>query len=245
MIRADRSPVTQEERERLILDNLPIVRRIALRMRKRLPKFIRLDDLLSAGAVGLIEAVDSFDPQKGAKLETFAGFRILGAMLDNRRQSDWASRRMRRWLLEIEAAADRAEQRVGGRPEEADLAREMNVSVERYRNIVARFPYTGGLTLEDAGRALRALKEELASRDESPEDEARRKEVSRALASAVAELAPPEEMVVLGYFVGERSLREIAGLMGVSVSHVCKIKSRALARLRGLLSDRLGSSGVI
>src|SRR5579863_3291408 len=125
--------VSEEERERLILEHLPQVRLVARKIHERLPESICFEDLLSAGVIGLIQAIDNFDPRQGAKLRTYAEFRIRGAILDSLRDIDWAPRLKRRQAREFEAAIARAEQQLGRTPEEAEIARELNLGVEEYR----------------------------------------------------------------------------------------------------------------
>src|SRR5690348_7384142 len=122
-----------EERERLILEHLPQVRLVARRIHERLPESICFDDLLSAGVVGLIQAIDNFDPAQNVKLRTFAEFRIRGSILDSLRDIDWAPRLKRREAREFEMAIGRAEQRLGRTPEETEIASELRMSLDAYR----------------------------------------------------------------------------------------------------------------
>jgi len=109
------------------------VRLIARRIHERVPDSICFDDLLSAGVVGLINAVDNFDPRQNAKLKTFAEFRIHGAILDSLRATDWAPRLKRKQAREFEGAIARTEQRLGRVPEEAEIATELGLSLDEYR----------------------------------------------------------------------------------------------------------------
>src|SRR5580698_1030935 len=125
--------VSEEEREKLILEHLPQVRLVARKIHERLPESICFDDLLSAGVVGLIQAIDNFDPRQNVKLRTYAEFRIRGAILDSLRDTDWAPRMKRKLARELEEAISRAEQRFRRSPEEAEIAAELRISVEEYR----------------------------------------------------------------------------------------------------------------
>src|ERR1051325_6320171 len=115
--------MTNEERERLILDHLPQVRLIARRIQERLPDSVSLDDLVSTGVVGLIAAIDHFDPTHNVKLKTYAEYKIRGAILDSLRGLDWAPRQKRRRAKQIEAAIAAAEQRLQRSPDEEDIVR--------------------------------------------------------------------------------------------------------------------------
>ena len=105
--------MSEEERERLILEHLPQVRLVARKIHESLPESVCFDDLLSAGVVGLIQAIDNFDPAQNVKLKTYAEFRIRGAILDSLRETDWAPRLKRKQAREFEAAIARLEQRLG------------------------------------------------------------------------------------------------------------------------------------
>ncbi len=123
-----------EERERLILEHLPQVRLIARRIHERLPESVNLEDLISTGTIGLIAAIDRFDPRHNVKLKTYAEYKIRGAILDSLRGLDWAPRQQRRRSKQIEAAIAAAEQRLHRSPNEDEIAQELNLSLDEYSN---------------------------------------------------------------------------------------------------------------
>src|SRR5262245_14032716 len=124
--------MTNEERECLILEHLPQVRLIARRIQERLPENISLDDLISTGVIGLISAIDNFNPSHNVKLKTYAEYKIRGAILDSLRGLDWAPRQKRRKAKQIEAAITSAERRLKRSPTEEDIAAELVISVDEY-----------------------------------------------------------------------------------------------------------------
>src|SRR6516165_10864795 len=124
--------ISDEERERLILEHLPQVRLIARRIQERLPKNIGLEDLVSTGVLGLISAIDNFDPSHNVKLKTYAEYKIRGAILDSLRGLDWAPRQKRRRAKQIEAAIAAAEQKLKRSPSEEDIAAQLGLSLEEY-----------------------------------------------------------------------------------------------------------------
>src|SRR6266852_581881 len=124
--------MTNEKRERLILEHLPQVRLIARRIQERLPESISLDDLVSTGVIGLISAIDHFDPAHNVKLKTYAEYKIRGAILDSLRGLDWAPRQKRRKAKEIEKAISTAEQKLKCSPTEDEVARELGIPLEEY-----------------------------------------------------------------------------------------------------------------
>src|SRR6478752_8838541 len=125
--------IETDERERLILEHLPQVRLIARRIQERLPENISLDDLISAGVVGLIAAIDRFDARHNVKLKTYAEYKIRGAILDSLRGLDWAPRQKRKKAKQIEAAIAAAEQKLQRAPLEEEIAVQLNLTVEEYR----------------------------------------------------------------------------------------------------------------
>src|SRR4029079_16289333 len=125
--------MTEEEREQLILEHLPQVRLIARRIQERLPESISLDDLVSTGVLGLISAIDNFDPAHNVKLKTYAEYKIRGAILDSLRGLDWAPRQKRKKAKQIEAAIAAAEQRLQRAPLEEEIAQQLHLTVDEYR----------------------------------------------------------------------------------------------------------------
>src|SRR5690349_19393133 len=123
-----------EERERLILEHLPQVRLIARRIHERLPESVSLEDLISTGTLGLIAAIDRFDPSHNVKLKTYAEYKIRGAILDSLRGLDWAPRQQRKRSKQIEAAIARIEQRVQRTPTEEEIAAELGLNMEEYHD---------------------------------------------------------------------------------------------------------------
>src|SRR5208283_2323047 len=124
--------MSEEERQRLILENLPQVRLIARRIQERLPENISLEDLVSTGVIGLISAIDNFDPRHNVKLKTYAEYKIRGAILDGLRGLDWAPRQKRRKAKQIEAAIAVAEQRLKRSPAEEEIAAQLEIPIEEY-----------------------------------------------------------------------------------------------------------------
>src|SRR5579862_7001750 len=120
------------ERERLILEHLPQVRLIARRIHERLPESVSLEDLISTGIIGLISAIDRFDPGHNVKLKTYAEYKIRGAILDSLRGLDWAPRQQRKRSKQIEAAISAIEQRLHRAPAEDEIAAELNLSLDEY-----------------------------------------------------------------------------------------------------------------
>jgi len=233
--------ISAEERERLIIEHLPQVRLIARKIHERLPDNISLDDLLSAGAIGLINAIDNFDPKQNVKLRTYAEFRIRGAILDSLRETDWAPRMKRRLARELEAAVARAEQKLGRSPEEDEIALEAGLSVDEYRRQLSDVAALeiGELEFVRDDRDTPVLLKYVAAADEeSPAMQLERSELERLIAVAIDGIPKVEKTVLSLYFYEELTLREIGEIMGLHFTRVSQIKSQAVLRLRNAIARR-------
>jgi len=217
------------------------VRLIARKIHERLPDTVALDDLLSAGVIGLINAIDNFDPRQNVKLRTYAEFRIRGAILDSLRETDWAPRMKRKLARELEAGLARAEQKYGRAPEEAEIAAELKMPVEEYRqklNDVAALDIGELEFVRDERETPVLLKYVAATDDNSPALQLERSELERLIASAIDRIPKVEKTVLSLYFYEEMTLREIGEIMGIHYSRVSQIKSQAILRLRSAIAGR-------
>jgi RNA polymerase sigma factor for flagellar operon FliA len=239
--RATRLAVDWVSRETLILEHLPQVRLIARRIHERLPGSVSLDDLISTGIVGLISAIDNFDPKLNVKLKTYAEYKIRGAILDSLRGMDWAPRQQRKRVKMIEAAIATLEQRNHRAPSEDEIARELGLSTEEYHDwlIDVRGVNLGSLeghAPEEEGRDL--LRFVSDSEEHWPSRIVERAELERLLAQAIEKM-PYVERTVLGlYYHEELTLREIAKVVKLHESRVSQLKSQAILRLRAYLEKR-------
>ena len=238
--------VSGEERERLIIEHLPQVRLIARKIHERLPESVTLDDLLSAGVLGLIHAIDNFDSTQNVKLRTYAEYRIRGAILDSLRANDWAPRMKRKLARTLEAGLAKAEQKWGRVPEEAEIAAELSMSVEEYRsrlNDVAALDIGELEFLRDERETPILLKYVSTPEEDSPALQLEKVELERLIASAIDRIPAAERTVLSLYFYEELTLREIAEIMGIHFSRVSQIKSQAILRLRNAISQRWPGAG--
>jgi RNA polymerase sigma factor FliA len=232
--------VDWEERERQILEHLPQVRLIARRIQERLPESVSLEDLVSTGVVGLISAIDKFDPRHNVKLKTYAEYKIRGAILDSLRGLDWAPRQKRRKAKQIEAAVAEAEHRLQRCPTEEEIAAELKISLEEYHDWlvevrglnIASLEYAGG----DSGRNLLHYLPD--SEENLPSRLLERSELERLLAEGIDAIPEIERTVLSLYYHEELTLREIAQVVNLHESRVSQLKSQAILRLRGQLAKR-------
>jgi len=230
--------MTEVERERLILEHLPQVRLIARRIQERLPKNISLDDLVSTGVLGLISAIDNFDPSHNVKLKTYAEYKIRGAILDSLRGLDWAPRQKRRKTKQIEAAIVAAEQRLKSTPTEEDIAAELGISLEEYHEWLVEIRGLNIASLEFAGNEQgRDMLHFLPDNEENlPSTLLEKSELERLLAESIGQI-PEIEKTILGlYYQEEFTLREIAEVVRLHESRISQLKSQAILRLRARLA---------
>ena len=232
--------MTEEERERLILEHLPQVRLIARRIQERLPESISLDDLISTGVLGLISAIDNFDPGHNVKLKTYAEYKIRGAILDSLRGLDWAPRQKRRKSKQIEAAVSTAEQRLKRSPNEEEIASELGVTLAEYHEWLVEIRGINMASLEYAGTDQgKDLLHYLPDTGENlPSVLLERAELERLLASSIDRIPEIERTVLSLYFHEELTLREIAGIVNLHESRISQLKSQAILRLRSQLAEQ-------
>jgi len=231
---------TSAERERLILEHLPQVRLIARRIHERLPESVSLDDLISTGVIGLIAAVDHFDPSQNTQLKTYAEHRIRGAILDGLRDMDWAPKKKRRRAKQIEATIAALEQRLGRAPAEDEIAAELKIGLEEYQQWLYE---ASGLTIgslevgseNQDGDLLNYIPD---SQETLPSKKFERAELERLLASAIEQMPKMERTVLSLYYQEEATLREIAEITNLHLSRIAQLKSQAILRLRTYMERR-------
>ncbi|MCL4851674.1 MAG: FliA/WhiG family RNA polymerase sigma factor [Bryobacteraceae bacterium] len=230
-----------DERERLILENLPQVRLIARRIHERLPDSVSLDDLISTGVLGLISAIDHFDPTHNVKLKTYAEYKIRGAILDSLRGLDWAPRQQRKRAKQIEAAIAVLEQKLHRMPSEEEIAQQLELPMEEYHEwlVEIRGVNLGSLettSTEDSGRDL--LKYISDDEENWPSRLLERSELERLLAEAIEKMPYLERTVLSLYYHEELTLREISKVVKLHESRVSQLKSQAILRLRAYMQKR-------
>jgi len=241
---AESDAMDGDERERLILEHLPQVRLIARRIQERLPDNVALEDLVSSGVIGLISAIDHFDPSHNVKLKTYAEYKIRGAILDSLRGLDWAPRQKRRKAKQIEAAISQAEQIHQRTPTEEEIAWQLRISIEEYREWLVEVRGLNITSLDHApGSPGKDLLHYVADGTGSlPSTLLEQSELERILAEGIDSLPEVEQNVLSLYYREELTLREIATVIGLHESRVSQLKSQAILRLRSSVVERWPSS---
>ena len=204
--------------------HLNLVKRVASHFRSRLPAAIEINDLIQAGIVGLIEALGSFDAERGNDFETFAKLRIRGAMLDEIRRASWAPRSTVKVAVQARQAEARLANETGVAPTHRQIAAELGMDVDRYHKLRGRNQgLAESTTLEDV---------EFASDDASPEDRVDEQQVVARIREGIAALNEREKLVVALYYDEELTLKEIGAVLDVSESRVSQILTAIAGKLR-------------
>jgi RNA polymerase sigma factor for flagellar operon FliA len=232
-----------ESRDELVMQNVALVKSLAQRLAQRLPSQVQVEDLVSAGVLGLIEAAGRYKSSLGVPFQAFARRRIHGAMLDALRDLDWAPRSLRRLRRDVDSAVASERARLGREPEEQEIASALGMTVAQYERALEQLR-----TLElAAARELDAptadgtpLLEFCVDPGESAVQTIERQELRTHLAEAIGQLPERERQILALYYEEELTLAEIGEVIGVCESRVCQLRGLAVTRLRTLLRESLG-----
>ncbi|HET7267213.1 MAG TPA: RNA polymerase sigma factor FliA [Oleiagrimonas sp.] len=223
------------DHDMLLEQQLPAVRRQALALQVRLPAGVDLDDLIQAGTLGLLDALQRFDPQAGASFATFASQRIRGAMIDELRSRDWLPRSVRRQARDMESCIRHLEQVHGRAPAEHEIAACMGIGMEQYHKLLADTNNGYLLPFEELV-AERGEPEAGTGSPLSPLAELAGEERRGRLKAAIEALPEREKLLIALYYQEELNLKEIGAVLGVSESRVCQLHSQAVKRMRSHLA---------
>jgi RNA polymerase sigma factor for flagellar operon FliA len=224
----------------LLAEHAPLVKRLAHQLRAKLPPSVEVDDLIQAGMIGLLDAVNRYEETHGAQFETYAVQRIRGAMLDELRGSDWLPRSIRQNMRKIEGAITALQQRLGRQPSETEIAEELKMSLADYQEMLGD---GGGHQLiyyedfHDNDGNENFLDRYCVDESSNPLQVLVNGGFRTAVVDAISSL-PEREKIVMGlYYEQELNLKEIGVVMGVSESRVCQLHSQAIVRLRSKLRE--------
>jgi len=226
------------DRERLILEHLPQVRWVATRIHEKLPDSTSLEDLISIGIVGLINAIDNFDPQFNVKLKTYAEHKIHGAILESIRGMDGIPAHKRKNLKHIQATVGALEQRLQRAPGEEEIAAELGISLQAYQEALLelRGVSLGSLDSAPQREDSRSLIHFIATPEEnSPARLLERSELEKLIAEGLKKMPKVEGLVLDLYYRQELGIREIAPILNLHITRVSQIKAQAILRLRNYL----------
>ena len=231
---------TDAERERILMEQLPQVRYIARRIHDRLPRHVPFEDLVHAGVLGLIDALNKFDLSKQVQFSSYAKFRIRGAILDSLRELDWSPRELRRKGRLIDSTYCQLSNKLGRAPSESEIAHEMSIDLSELQTLLAELDglELGSLRIESSRDGKEEdLTDYLPSKpEETPFFQCLRSETKHLLEEAISELPEKERRVVALYYYEELTMKEVGVALGIGESRVSQIHSLAMVRLRARLN---------
>jgi RNA polymerase sigma factor FliA len=231
----------KEERDRILLEQLPQVRYLARRIHERLPRHVPLDDLVHAGVVGLIDALNKFDHSKHVQFGSYAKFRIRGAIIDSLREMDWGPRDLRRKGRRVEEAERKLSLNLSRAPTEVEIAAELNLDLREFQQLLTELDglEVGSLHLESPwdGKEENLCDYLPNAPEDTPFFRCMHSEMKDLLARAVADLPEKEQQVLALYYFEELTMKEVGAVLGIGESRVSQIHSLAVVRLRGRLEE--------
>jgi RNA polymerase sigma factor for flagellar operon FliA len=231
-----RAKISQQVRDQIVLDHLPLVKAIAIRVHESLPVHVDLDDLIHAGVMGLFDAVTKYDDSKNVVFHAYAKHRIKGAILDSLRQLDWASRDLRKQQKKVDSVVRELSTKLGRTPNDVEVAAEMGVGMERWRHMQMEMRTVGPVSAtpppdQEADRS----QEFAAAPDCQPDRMCERKELQSTLARAMESLPARYQKVVSLYYTNDMTMKEIGDVLGVNESRISQIHKTALKKMAVVL----------
>lgn len=239
-------PLSAEKRNELILTYTPLIKYIAARLAARLPAQVSLDDLVSCGIIGLIDAINKFDVSKNVQFKTYAEFRVKGAMLDELRALDWVPRSVRRKTTDLERAYADIEKQVGRPATDEEVAKNMGLALDDFYKLLDETKSVTFMDIEFLRQKTTeandpTLSETFAMDDRDPFTAINLSQIREIIAKAISDLPDKEKLTVSLYYQEELTMKEIGEVLGYTESRISQMHSKAMFRLRAKLKKSLAS----
>ena len=232
-----------DERERIIDEFLPIIKHLAFKVSRGFDDDSITEDLISSGVLGLLEAMEKFDPTRGIKLNTYAYLRIRGAMIDELRKRDWFPRSARTKAKKLEEVVRKLEARLGRYPREEEVAEELKVDLDDYLAMLKDFGSLSILSIEDiseiSGMDRDGLIRHVMEDGASPEKWAEMRELESLLGHEIDRLPEKQKLVLSLYYYEDMNMKEIAEVLGITEARISQIHSQAILSLRTFIKKRV------
>ncbi|NCN40439.1 FliA/WhiG family RNA polymerase sigma factor [bacterium] len=242
--KANSKRLTNDQKQDIIREYSTLVKFVAQKIAVRLPANIELDDLMSAGVIGLMDAIDKYDPARDNKFKTYAEFRVRGAILDELRAQDWIPRSMREKAKNIERSFSKLEQKLGRMASEEEVAKDLGMDIQEFQATLHQCKSVSLLSLDEVGsfsngdrKSLLGLLE--AGKDTNPLVQLAGSELREQLAESIEELPEKQRMVLSLYYYEDMNLKEIGEILEVTESRVSQLHTQAVLRLRSKLKEHL------
>jgi RNA polymerase sigma factor for flagellar operon FliA len=242
----ERGSIPQTLREQIVLEHAPLIRYIVNRIAVRLPSHIDLDDLHNTGVIGLMDAIEKYDPDKNCKFKTYAEFRIKGAILDQLRSLDWVPRSVRQKSRRLERAYGEVEQRLGRQASEEEVADSLGLQIDKFHELMNQVRGISLVNLEeirgngqdgDRTGSFADIIEDVTS--ENPFASFKLAEMKQLIADTIGGLPEKERLVISLYYYEDLNMKEIGNILGITESRVCQIHTKSVLRLRSKLKGVL------
>lgn len=245
MLTTKMSGPEKRSRDKLLEDNLYLVKIIAYQVAVNLPPHIDVNDLIGAGTIGLIEAIDRFDTSKGVQFNTYASIRVRGAIMDELRSMDWMTRSMRDKSNQLEKAYIEVERRTGRPAEIEEVAGVLDITTDDLYTILSQVSALSVMSLEDLGIGHHDEGMDILECIKDPEGKdpmtiVKFNELKRKIAEAVETLPEKEKLIISLYYYEELTLKEIGKVLNITESRVCQLHSQTMHRLKGKLKRCVG-----
>lgn len=235
-------------KDKLLLEYANLVKYIAQRIAVNLPSSVERDDLISAGILGLVKAVETFEPERGFKFETYAGHKIRGAILDELRAMDWVPRSVRQKARELQRVFAKLENELGRMPYDDEVCKSLNITMKEYEDILTEVTPTTIISLEEAmpdretdSKEIRIIDTIEDPGSNNPLKELGFTEVKNILKEAIGNLPEKEKLVIALYHYEELTLKEIGVVLNISESRVSQIHSKVILKLRSKLMQKINA----
>ncbi len=235
---AEEIEITAENQEEVIKRYSPMIKYVANRIAMRLPPHIEVDDLISVGVLGLMDAISKYDSSRGAKFKTYAEFRVRGAILDELRAMDWVPRSIRQKASSVDKVVQALQGKLSRSPEDEEVAKEMGMSLDQFHDTLNETKSIPIFSLEDLGIAKESGEQQslldcLAGKaDADPQTQIRLIELKEIIAKAIDALPEKERLMVSLYYYEELTMKEIGAVLEITESRISQIHSKAVYRLR-------------
>ncbi len=243
LVKEDYSP-TNSTRDRLVVEYAPLIKYIAQKIAARLPTNIELDDLISSGVIGLMDAIEKYDASRDNKFKTYAEFRIRGAILDELRAQDWVPRSVREKAKALERCYVRIEQQKGRQATDEEVCADLGISQTEYHEMLNQVRSVSLLSFDDVQnfskadkRALHGFSDVASFKSSTPYSEVNHAALKRMISEAINDLPEKQRLVLSLYYYEDLNLKEIGRVLDVTESRVSQLHTQAILRLKGKLRN--------
>jgi len=233
------STADDRDRDQLILEYYPMVRQVAYRMARRFPQCVDADDLVNIGIIGLIDAVDRYQPDRAPSFAAYARIRVQGAIVDEMRKNDWVPRSVRDRSALIQRTKQNLERKLGREPSSAEVAKDLGVDRNRLLEMTANANIRVLVSTEEGGEDESTIGERLRSGEDGPDEIAAREHLGAIVRAVISELPEREQLIAEMYYFHDKTFKEIAAALQVTESRVSQLHTRMKKRIKEAMVERL------